>query len=106
MSPTPPFFPPWYFWVVIFGIVAVVVSGLVTMIVCVVRANCQQRIRERELAARLIEMLVREQGLAPVEIERLIQAYWHKGSFWWRLAADQVKLKASKTAVPYGFSKR
>jgi hypothetical protein len=91
MTPHAPFFPPWYFWLFVFAVVAVAVGGLVTMIVSVTKLNCDQRVRERELAARLIEMLVREQGLAPVEIERLIQVYSRRGSFWWRLAAAEVK---------------
>jgi hypothetical protein len=96
MSPPAPFFPPWYFWLFVLGVVVVLTSGLVTMIVCVVRANCHQRVRERELAARLLEVMVREQGLAPVEIERVIQAYWRRGSFWRRMAADQGLPKKSQ----------
>jgi hypothetical protein len=82
-DPHPVFFPPWYFWVFIFGVVVVVVGGLVTLIVSVKRVDSAQRIRERELAAELIERMLAK-DLAPIEIERLVDCYWQLGCGWAR----------------------
>jgi hypothetical protein len=95
-----PFFPPWYFWVFVFRVVLVVVTGLVTMIIGVTRINCAQRVRERELAARLMEAMIQDRDLAPVEIERLINAYWRLGSFWGRFQGLQAKYEPLDAPIP------
>ena len=70
----PVFFPPWYFWVFVLGVVLVVIGGLVTMIVSLKRAECALRIKERELAAHLMEVM----------LQQVLNSYWRLGSFWGR----------------------
>jgi hypothetical protein len=41
-------------------------------------------VRESALAAQLIECLLNDGHLAPIEIERLVDCYWRAGSFWGR----------------------
>jgi hypothetical protein len=82
-EPHPVFFPPWYFWVFAFGTIVVVVGGLVTLIVSIKCAQCAQRIREHELAAKLIERMLGK-DLAPIEIGRLVDCYRRLGSGWAR----------------------
>lgn len=95
-----PFFPPWYFWVFVFAVVLVVVGGIVFLIVSIKRAEMALRIKERELAAHLMEVMLREQHLSPAEIEQVLDSYWRLGSFWGRFRRLWIKAKG----VPADFT--
>jgi hypothetical protein len=89
------FFPPWYFWLFVFAVVVIVVGGMVSMIVSIKRTELALRIRERELAAHLMEVMLREQHLSPAEIEQVLNSYWRLGSFWGRFHQLWNTAKAS-----------
>lgn len=94
------FFPPWYFWIFVFAVVLVVVGGMVFLIVSIKRAELALRIKERELAAHLMEVMLREQHLSPAEIEQVLHSYWRLGTFWGRFRQLWIRTKVTPVDFP------
>jgi hypothetical protein len=94
------FFPPWYFWLFVFAIVLVIFSAITTMVVYATRAEMLRRIRERELAAQLIDQMLKEHHLSAAEIEQVMNGYWLEGSFWRRLRASFSRPAKTPMAIP------
>ena len=82
-APTP-FFPPWYFWLFVFSVVVAVLTGFVSLVFVVKRAETEKRVREREIAARLIEVMLTQRKMSPAEIDQVLSSYWRMGTFWYR----------------------
>ena len=80
------FFPPWYFWLFVFTTVVVTLVAFVTLIILSVHLQSRRRIKEREIAARLIETLVTHQKMSAAEIEQVLNCYWRLGTFWPRFS--------------------
>lgn len=95
------FFPPWYFWLFVFAIILVIFSAITTMVVYATRAEMLRKIRERELAAQLIEQMLKEHHLSAAEIEQIMNGFWLEGSFWQRLRAHfSPRAKLETTSIP------
>lgn len=84
ISPAEQFFPPWWFWLFVFGIVLVIFGAIATMVVASIWSDHARQIRERELAAQLIELLLEKHKLSADEVEQILNAYWRIGTFWGR----------------------
>lgn len=79
-----PFFPPWYFWVFVLAVVITIASAVVALVFVTKRAESEQRIKERELAAHLIEVMLTQRKMSPAEIDQVLSSYWRLGTFWHR----------------------
>ena len=82
--PPTPFFPPWYFWLFVLALVITIVSFIVVLVYVTTRADNERRIKEREMAAHLIEVMLTQRKMSPAEIDQVLNSYWRLGSFWHR----------------------
>jgi hypothetical protein len=99
-------FPPFSFWLITLALVMVMATATVKLVDCVKRADCAQRIKERELAAHLVEVMLVERKFSPEEIEQVLQSYQRLGTLWsWlprqkRKSASSLEIPPAKAVAP------
>ena len=79
------FFPPWYFWLFVLAVVAVIFTGLATIVYFVVSAETQRQQHARETSARLLEVMIVQRKMSADEIEQVLSSYYRSGTIWSRI---------------------
>ncbi len=97
-----PFFPPLYFWLFVLGVVITAASAFIALIFVVKRADNERRIKERELAAHLVEVMLTQRNMSPAEIDQVLNSYLRVGSYWHRFRQWFSPARASVSTTVAG----